>query len=471
VCLEQNRTAEMMFGYTSEEALGRSGIEWIAPEDRDLVMRNMLAGYEEPYEVTAIRKDGTRFPAAIRGRMMSYAGRSVRVTSLTDITAMKRAEDELRRAQRMDLVGRLAGGIAHDFNNVLAAIMSEASLALYDVPEGTAALEDSLAAIVAAAERGATLTQRLLTFARPDRERPRVAVDLGALARGLLPMLRRLVPASIVLAVEERAPSFTIADASQIEQILVNLVVNGRDAITGPGRLDVEVGPIELDAEQAARLEIAPGAYVRLRVADTGSGIAPDVVPRIFEPFFTTKPVGQGTGLGLSVVHGIARQHHGAVLVDSAVGMGTRFDVLLPRSELSAITAPPRVAQAARARPGEVVLLAEDEPAVRRGARRILERAGYEVLEAQDGDEAVALFREHERRVSLVMLDAVMPRTSGRRAYDALATLRPEGLRVLFCSGYSPEELELDLPPGRRYLGKPYLSGDLLSLVRSMLDE
>ena len=470
ICLEQNCTAEQTFGYTAAEAVGRSGIEWIAPEDRPLVMQNMLAGHEEPYQVTALRKDGTTFPAIIRGKMMHFMGRRVRVTSLSDITELKHREAELRHAQKMDLVGSLAGGIAHDFNNVLAAILGEASFALDDqgVP---AAVRESLDAIVAAAERGASLTHRLLTFARPERDRPRVVADLGALLNNVLPMLRRLLATCIVLEVRAEERCAAVVDASQIEQVIVNLVVNARDAIVGTGTISVTLEPATIDSDGGG-LGLTPGPYVRLTVSDTGSGIAPGDLPRIFEPFFTTKPVGQGTGLGLSVVLNITRLHRGAVAVHSIPAVGTSFEVYLPHA--SARPAPLLSTEPARAmaRPGETILLAEDEPLVRASATRILERAGYRVFSTQNGLEAIEVYREHGHAISMVILDAIMPGMTGQSVYETLVAVSPQRLRVLFCSGFTTEDNDPErrLAPGCRFLAKPFQASDLLAQVRATLD-
>jgi signal transduction histidine kinase len=385
-------------------------------------------------------------------------------------TALKRAEAELRQAQKMDLVGTLAGGIAHDFNNVLAAIMAEASYAATEPDVLPAAVRESLAAIIASAERGAALTYRLLTFARPERERPRSVVDLGDLLGNLLPMLRRLLPASIELDVQAAAPCAALVDASQIEQVIVNLLVNARDAIAGTGRISVLLEPVVLDA--AADLELSAGPYVRLAVSDSGAGIDREIIERIFDPFFTTKPLGQGTGLGLSVVLSIAKHHRGTVSVRSAVGAGTRFEVYLPGVEAAAVRPrkPPPID--ARARPGETILLAEDEPAVRRSVMRILANAGYRVLCAEDGSRALEVYRRHAAELSLVMLDAVMPGMSGQRVYEALVAEAPPRLRVLFSSGYAAAENdpELRLGPGCAFLAKPYQSGQLLATIRSLID-
>ncbi len=469
VCLEQNRTAELTFGYAAAEALGRLGIEWIAHEDRPLVMKNMLAGYEEPYQVTALRKDGTTFPAIIRGKMMHFKGRTVRVTSLSDITELKRREAELRHAQKMDLVGTLAGGIAHDFNNVLAAILGEATFALDDLSD-PAAVRESLTAIVAAAERGASLTHRLLSFARPERERPRVVSDLGAVATNLVPMLRRLLATSVELDVRADERCVALVDPSQIEQVIVNLVVNARDAIVGPGRIAITVEAVTLDA--TAREGLAPGPYVRLAVADTGSGISPANLARIFEPFFTTKPVGQGTGLGLSVVSNIARQHGGAVAVRSTSDAGTTFEMFIPHASGRPPSVVPVRTVSAAAQPGEVILLAEDEPSVRASATRILERAGYRVLAAQNGLEAIEAYRQHGDGISMVILDAIMPGMTGQRVYETLVTMSSPRLKVLFCSGFATEDNdpELRLAPGCRFLAKPFQAGELLAQVRATLD-
>jgi CheY-like chemotaxis protein len=371
----------------------------------------------------------------------------------------------------MEAVGQLAGGVAHDFNNLLTIIKVHAELLLDGVgPENP--MHEDLQEIQKAGARAASLTRQLLAFSRKQLLQPRV-LDLNAILAGLEPMLRRLISEDIRL-VTRPAPELgrVSADAGQIEQVLVNLAVNARDAMPDGGTVTIETSDVELDAEFGRRrgANVPPGRYVRLAVSDTGVGMDESTRSRIFEPFFTTKEVGKGTGLGLSTVYGIVKQSNGFIWVSSRPGEGTTFEVHLPRvgepapEEGSAPTIP-------AAAGSETVLLVEDEESVRSLARRILERQGYTVLEARHGQEALRAAAEHAGTIDLAMTDVVMPEMSGSELAHRLEAMRP-GVRVLYMSGYTDDEIIRRgvLGPGMAFLEKPFTANSLAKKVREVLD-
>jgi signal transduction histidine kinase/ActR/RegA family two-component response regulator len=386
--------------------------------------------------------------------------------------ALHRAEEQLRQALKMEAVGKLAGGVAHDFNNLLTVILGRCTILLPRLPEGTP-VHRGVALIHQTAQRAAALTRQLLAFSRKQVLKPQ-ALDLTVVVDDIMPMLRRLIGENVELATR-LAPSVrrVRADLSQIEQVIVNLAVNARDAMPHGGRLTLETREVELDAAYVRRHEGARGGpHVQLTVRDTGIGMDAATLPRIFEPFFTTKGPGQGTGLGLSTVYGIVRQSGGSVWVESQAGQGTTFGICLPvveeagRPALDAPAPPP-------AAPGwETVLLVEDEAEVRELAAEILRDRGYRVLEAESPEHALRVAEDHPEAIHLLLTDVVMPGASGRDLADRLAPLRP-AMKVLYMSGYTDHAIVQHgvLDPCVAYIAKPFTPDEVARRVREVLDD
>ena len=382
----------------------------------------------------------------------------------------RRLEEQLRHAQKMEAVGQLAAGVAHDFNNVLTAVLGSAELLLLDAPSGDAREEVEI--IRDAATRAQDLIRQLLAFSAQQVLKP-VVLDLNALVDNVLKMLRRLIGEDIALGAV-LAPDLgrVQADPGQIEQVLVNLAVNARDAMPTGGRLTLTTANVEIDAPPpaagAAGL-IPPGRYVLLQVTDTGTGMDAATQARIFEPFFTTKARGRGTGLGLATVYGIVRQSEGFVAVDSAPGAGTTFRIYLPRVD-APLAAPAAAPQPGTATGSGTVLLVEDERLVRVLARKILEQAGYEVLVAEGGPQALELARGHAGTIDLLVTDVVMPEMSGRDLVRRLLQERP-AVRVLYMSGYSDDAVAQHgvLDAGTSFIAKPFTPAKFTSKVRVVL--
>ncbi len=383
-----------------------------------------------------------------------------------DVTEHERLEEELRQSHKLEALGRLAGGIAHDFNNLLTVVLGNLEL----VRTGVAANEEAgemLAAADRAARHAADLTKQMLGFARRQPLRT-ATVDLNALAHDAVSLLRRTIDRRVAIELRTTPDLRPVAaDPVQVQQVLMNLCLNARDAMPDGGTLSIETATAEQSGDHPSR------AFVRLTVSDTGVGMTDDVRAKVFDPFFTTKGVGQGTGLGLAVVYGMAKAHGGWVEVKSAPGCGSRFDVYLP----CAITngTPPvvrsKLTEQHEETPignGETVLVVDDEDAVRELARVALELAGYRVLLAVDGAEGVDVFRAAQDEIRLVVLDASMPRMSGRQAFEAIRQYKPE-MKVLFASGYHGGGLLPDSAPGTRLLHKPYIPSQLSSIVVDML--
>jgi PAS domain S-box-containing protein len=484
VIRDANSAAFRLLGYGREELIGQplSCIE-VAPDVLRVVderRRNILAGMGTVFEVRHRCKDGTIREFECSVAEIQIGSRTIGISVERDITARKQAEaerekleEQLRASQKMEAIGGLAGGVAHDFNNLLSVILSFAGFALEAVPEGDPVRNDLLE-VKKAGERAAALTRQLVAFSRKQVLQP-VPLSLNQIATGVEKMLRRVLGEDIDL-VQVLAPDLglTLADPGQIEQVLMNLVVNARDAMPAGGKLTIETSNVEIDEEYAARhVAVDPGSYVQLTVTDTGSGMDEQTRLRIFEPFFTTKEKGKGTGLGLSTVYGIVKQSGGDVWVYSEPGQGTTFKIYLPRELAATVPAtrsPPTVSK--RPTGAETILVVEDEEALRNVARRTLETAGYTVLTAADGNEAVLTIAEHAGDIHLVVTDVVMPRMSGRVLAEELAKTRPT-LRVLYMSGYTDDAIVRHgvLDAGTHFLGKPFTAADLARAVREVLDE
>ncbi len=406
--------------------------------------------------VTVAREaDGTRI---LRGLML-------------DLTEQKRLEEQLRQSQKMEAVGRLAGGIAHDFNNLLTGILSYSELVLEQLPADDPLRED-IHEIRSSGERAANLTRQLLAFSRRQVLQPRPLV-LNDIVAGLDRMLRRLLGEDLELRTELADDLWTtLADASQIEQVLMNLAVNARDAMPDGGTITITTSNAAVGAEESKQLAyVGPGEYVRLTMRDTGEGMSAETMARVFEPFFTTKEPGKGTGLGLAMVYGVVKQSGGSVLVASEPGAGSVFTIYLPRAAQGVAQHAAPVPERRAAGGSETILLVEDDAVVRRLAREVLRRHGYLVLEAADAADALAHCGRADTRIDLLLTDVVMPQMSGRELVTRAARTRPE-LRVLFISGYSPEAIEHHgvLAPGAEFLPKPFTPQTLTTKVRAVLD-
>src|SRR6266568_2328054 len=394
-----------------------------------------------------------------------------------DITDLKRLEDQLRQARKMEAVGRLAGGVAHDFNNLLTAILGSVELLLREL-EPASPLRQDAAEIKKAGERAAALTRQLLAYSRRQVLNPEV-LDLNRVVADMDRMLRRLIGEDVDL-VTRPAPDLGAvrADRGQIEQVLVNLVLNARDAMPQGGKLTIETANVELDPGYVETHEGArAGAYALLAVSDTGSGMDAETTAHLFEPFFTTKEVGKGTGLGLATVYGIVKQSEGYITAYSEPGHGTTFKIYLPRAAAPGAASPPPPAPPApqckaTARGSETILVVEDEEAVRSLSRRALEASGYTVLAAADGPDAVRLLERYGGPIHLVLTDVIMPGMNGRELAQRLVQRRP-GLRVLYMSGYPGDAIvhRGALEPGTAFLQKPFMPEDLARKVREVLDQ
>jgi CheY-like chemotaxis protein len=379
-------------------------------------------------------------------------------------------EAQLRQAQKMEAVGRLAGGVAHDFNNMLGVILGQAEMALEE-----SALSPSLRAtlheIRGAAERSAVLTRQLLAFARKQTVMPQL-LDLNTTVEGMISMLRRLIGEDIRVVWMPAAGVCPVEiDPAQVDQIMVNLCVNARDAISGVGKIIIETQRVTIDeAGGDVHLDAVPGDYVQLAVSDNGCGMDKTIVAKLFEPFFTTKEPGEGTGLGLATVYGIVRQNHGFITVYSEPGAGTTFRIYLPKKAAPVKKARPE-AMPPMPRGRETILLVEDEPTILKMATQLLERVGYRVLAAAAPSEAIRIAKSDAGAIELLITDVVMPEMNGRELRHALTAVLPQ-LRCLFMSGYTNNVIAHHgvLDEGVNFIAKPFSARELASKVREVLD-
>jgi two-component system, cell cycle sensor histidine kinase and response regulator CckA len=471
IILDMNRAAAERFGKQVQELVGsciydvypletreaeRQGVEEVLRSGLPHVFQDEVSGRH--YDV-AIR------PIFAKNRVVEGVTVSAR-----DTTEQKQLETQLRQAHKMEAIGQLAGGVAHDFNNLLQAILGYGEIAL----EGTSAdnpVHDAIGQMCGAGERAKTLVSQLLAFSRRQMLDMK-DLDLNAAVADLMKMIRRVIGEHIILNFISGPDIGTIrGDNSQITQILMNLCVNARDAMPDGGRISIEtMNAILDDAYCCTHSWAQPGNYAVLSVSDTGCGMDEQTVKRAFEPFFTTKGVGEGTGLGLSTVYGIVRQHEGLVHIYSEIGKGTNLKIYLPVVERSdeAVDATTR-----KAIPGgtETILVAEDDELVRRLALSALKRAGYTVLTACDGEEAFAAFSKHADQIDLALIDVVMPKLGGHAVFERVREQAPS-IRVLFCSGYGAGGPHTDFIVDERLalLQKPYQRNDLLRAVRDVLD-
>jgi signal transduction histidine kinase/CheY-like chemotaxis protein len=432
-----------------------------------LVGRDGATSWEKRY----VHRSGAIVWAEVTPHLLRDAQGAPRyfITAVQDITARRALEDQLRQSQKLEAVGQLAGGVAHDFNNLLTVIEGHAALAERALPAGHPARAD-LEHVGAATRRAAELTRHLLAFARREIIEPRV-LHPRSLVEESQQMLRRLIGERIGFEVDVPAtlPWIRI-DRGQFEQVLVNLVVNARDAMPQGGRIAIGASEVTVPEEAGDRFPgAAAGRHVEFRVSDSGTGIAAQVQPHIFEPFFTTKQPGQGTGLGLSTCFGIVRQAGGQMWFESAEGSGTTFHVLLPAVPAPQPELAPETVPAAKGAGREVILLVEDEPAIRTIAERGLSGLGYRVHSAADGAEATVRAEELGDTVDLLVTDVIMPGILGRDLAERLVARFPR-MKVLYVSGYGRDNLEGQLAEGTHFLAKPFGPGELAEKVRAVLD-
>jgi len=482
-----NRKACEVLGYSQEEITGKEWFSKFLPvtirDEVRKVFRRLMAGEIEPMEffenplLTASGEE--RLIAWHNTVMRDRAGEICGTLSAgADVTELKRAERErqaleqqLRQAQKMESIGRLAGGIAHDFNNLLTVINNYAQMVRDELlPDSP--LQEDLGQIIAAGQRAADLTGQLLAFSRKQILEPRV-LDINEVLVGILPLLERLLGEDIEIKLEQAVGLGHVrADRSQLEQVIMNLAVNARDAMPEGGLLVMETADVQLDdAYAAAHPEASPGPHVMLAISDSGQGMSNEVCERIFEPFFTTKEKGRGSGLGLSVVYGIVKQSGGNIWVYSEPGRGSTFKIYLPRVDDECVE-PEQ--ETAGGDPGgsETVLVVEDERAVRELVVRILRGAGYQVLAAQSAADVEQQVGQSGGRIDLLLTDVVMPGGSGKRLAELLVERHRE-MKVLFMSGYTDNAIVHHgvLEPGTWFIAKPFGAGELLRKVRQVLDE
>ncbi len=478
-----NEYGQKFFGYSAGEIFGQHMVGTITPETETSgralrPLLDQISTDPKAFERSVnenLRYNGERVWVAWTNKaVLDAQGRVKEILSIgSDITGQRQLEEQLRQAQKMEAIGQLAGGVAHDFNNILCVIQMQSSLIL-ERPEKAEDVAESTRQISQAAERAASLTRQLLMFGRKQFMQS-ADLNLNEIVANMAKMLQRLLGGHITLR-SNPGPDLPLvhADASMIEQVIMNLAVNARDAMPKGGQLDISTSAAIHDETSAQQNPQArPGRFVCLSVTDTGHGIAPENLVRIFDPFFTTKEVGKGTGLGLATVYGIVHQHHGWIEVVSELNKGTAFRVLLPTTE--SVREEPPAAKVTTPIPGgaETILLVEDEGAVRRLMTNYLQRSGYTVLTAVSGIAALEVWREHQEKVDLLLTDMTMPDgLTGRELAEKFLNQKP-GLKVIFTSGYSAETTdgEFKLREGHNFLQKPFSAQKLTQTVRTCLDQ
>lgn len=475
--LDVNPALIGMLGYNSAlEVLNLDPGQDIFIDPREyssLVAEFKRTGRVDGFEARWKRQDGATITVRISGRAVATEDQPAEVLEAVaeDITERRLLEDQFRQAQKMEAVGRLSGGIAHDFNNLLGVIIGYGEILQEGLPAGHP-LRRSADEVLAAGRRAAGLTRQLLAFSRQQVLEPRV---LNSIVGDMESMLRRLIGEDVDLTSKlDPRLGTTKADPGQLEQVIMNLAVNARDAMPQGGKLIIETANTEMDELFVKRYPypVQPGLYVRLTVSDTGTGMDPATQARIFEPFFTTKAKGQGTGLGLSMVYGVVKQSGGYIDVYSETGLGTTFKIYLPRVDEAAVPVSPEASIAKTLRGTETVLLVEDEAALRDLTSSVLQACGYTVLEAKNGGEALDISQHHEGQIHLLLTDVVMPGISGRVLADQLLQLRPQ-IKVVYMSGYTGQTVGAHgiLDPGSLFLQKPFTREALGLKLRSALDE
>ena len=469
-----NGRLSTLLGYSSQQLLGESMLDFVHEASRPTVTESIAPrprSVSNQVEARLVRSDGKDVWVLLDATPIFEGSRHMgSLVMLMDITQRKRLEEQLRQSQKMEAIGSLAGGVAHDFNNLLSVILGYAEIILSELKPGDP-LRDDVVELNQASERARDLTKQLLAFSRQQLLEPRT-LDLNQVLRGMEQMLRRLLREDVELSfLTSTGLGKVFADSGQIEQIVMNLVVNARDAILDGGKVAVETTNTELDAEYAAAHHgVTPGSYVMLAVADTGIGMDAATQERIFEPFFTTKEKDRGTGLGLATVFGIVKQSGGHIWVYSEIGKGTTFRIYLPRTEGDVDRVTP-VLEPSTLRGSETILIVEDQEQVRTLMCVSLRRHGYNVLDAPNAGEALLICEKFSAKIHLLLTDVVMPRMSGRELAERLAPLRPD-MVVLYVSGYTENSIVHHgvLDAGVAFVQKPITPDALVRKVRQLLD-
>jgi signal transduction histidine kinase/ActR/RegA family two-component response regulator len=455
----------------------RVQLSFVASRAKDPGKMKDHAAYVDAHPEEIIRDelefvDGTiveRYSSPVRDKSGRNYGR---IWTFRDITQARQLEAQLRQSQKMEAIGQLAGGVAHDFNNILSSLMMQTDL--IEMAEFVPAeIAEGMVQIRADATRAAQLTRQLLLFSRRQVMQT-CLLDLNGVVTNLAKMLQRIIGEDVRLHLNLHAvPLMTRIDAGMVEQMLMNLAVNARDAMPKGGRLSIETSEKIVTEEVSLHPDARPGRYVCFSVSDTGTGIPPEILPQIFEPFFTTKEAGKGTGLGLATVFGIVKSHQGWLKVENNPGQGVTFRIFLPASPITAAEAAQTEDKPKPKGGKETILLVEDEAGVRKTIHALLERHGYDVVAAANGIEALDLYLAHTRKVALVLTDLVMPGGMTGHELGRQLQSRQSNLKIIFMSGYSPEIAgrQLELRPGENFIQKPFAANRLLETIRRGIDE
>jgi PAS domain S-box-containing protein len=471
--IDANEGFIQALGLSREEIVGRTPLElglWVDIDERQKFFENVNKNGDHIGFSTKLRVSGGNvLDVTISSRVIEIDGRRCLMNIVRDMSEKVRLEEQLRHAQRLEGIGRLAGGVAHDFNNILSGILGHVELALDMMDKGSQAARD-LGIALDLVDKATHLSHSLLAFGRRQALNMET-VNIAGVIRKSNEFLKRLIGEDIVFSMSLRDDATVNADILQIEQVITNMVVNARDAMPNGGKLCIKTDIVEIDEGMALRHQLAKtGPYVRITIRDTGVGMTKEIVDRIFDPFFTTKKVGKGTGLGLSMAYGIIRQHGGCITVGSKPDMGSRFKIFLPVVE--GMSRQREKKQAAAVRGGkEIILIAEDDNIVRNLNRRLLEMSGYIVMDACDGEEALRVFGENADRIGLVVLDMIMPKKNGKEVFDAIKLAKPS-MRFLFISGYTDDYVSRRTEIGNEVeiMLKPVSPQALKSKVREILD-
>lgn len=468
--LDANAAAERFYGWSRKELAAKKVTDIAIAEPAEAPGEDFTPGGRALTYARHRLASGDEREVAVNATPVTARDRRVNFLLINDVTERRILERQLRQSQKMEAVGRLTGGIAHDLNNVLTVVMADADLLAAELQETNEDVREDLDDLRGAARRGASMIRKLISFSR-GATLTTVAVELSQAVEDLVPSLRRLLPESTSLVTRKTATGIVKVDLGALDQILVNLVTNARDAMRPGGFLRIETGLGKLDPAQQYPW-VRPGQYVYLKVSDDGTGMDERIQARMFEPFFTTKTPGEGTGLGMAMVYGLVKQHEGFVLVKSKPGEGTTVTVYFPQApRLDQVDDVPPVPPPAASGGGETILLVEDEDALRRAGQRILEKLGYKVICAPQGKRGLEILEEQGDAIDLVITDMVMPGIGGRALYDA-ARQRRDSIRFLFTSGYAPSGPGDENPvPDAPFIQKPWTFDELKRKVREVLDQ